>query len=55
MFDEEGGQLGRASVQQFSLSMKLRDACNPGEDVWVVAAWNKDFNGYMIESISAVC
>jgi len=55
MFDEEGGQLGRASVQQFSLSMKLRDACNSAEDVWVVAAWNKDFNGYMIESIAAVC
>ena len=51
MYGEDGAPIAQASVQQFSLSMKLRGACESGEDVWAVATWNRDFAGYMITSV----
>jgi len=50
LYGEDGQPLSRASVQQFSLSMKLREKCSEG-DVWVNAEWNSDFGGYTILGI----
>ena len=44
LYDREGHPISRASVQQFSLSMKLREA---GES-WVKAQWIPEFGGYQI-------
>lgn len=51
MYNEGGAPVGQASVQQFSLSMKLRGACESGADVWATATWNKEFSGYMITHV----
>jgi hypothetical protein len=50
LYGEDGQPLSRASVQQFSLSRDLREACSKGE-VWVKAEWNPDFGGYTILGI----
>jgi hypothetical protein len=50
LYGEDGMPISRASVQQFALSKSLRDATATA-DVWVTAAWNSDFGGYMIVGI----
>lgn len=50
LYGEDGMPISRASVQQFALSTSLREATKHG-DVWVNAAWNSDFGGYMIVGI----
>ena len=50
LYDENNMPISRASVQQFSLSMALREATSKG-DAWVTVAWNGDFGGYMIIGI----
>ena len=47
LYGEDGLPISRASVQQFSLSMKLRTAAEKG-DVWVQATWSTEFGGYVI-------
>ena len=47
LYGEDGLPISRASVQQFSLSMKLRAAAEKG-DVWVQATWSNEFGGYVI-------
>jgi len=51
LYGEDGMPISRASVQQFALSKALREATSTGADVWVTAAWNSDFGGYMIVGI----
>ena len=51
LYGEDNMPISRASVQQFALSKQLREATQNG-DVWVTAAWNKDFGGYMIVGIN---
>jgi hypothetical protein len=51
LYGEDNMPISRASVQQFALSKELREATQNG-DVWVTAAWNKDFGGYMIVALS---
>jgi hypothetical protein len=48
LYGEDNMPISRASVQQFAVSKQLREATQNGEGVWVTAAWNKDFGGYMI-------
>ena len=50
LFGEDGMPISRASVQQFSLSMRLREA-TPLGDTWVNARWSNEFGGYMIVAI----
>jgi len=50
LFAEDGRAIGRASVQQFRLSMLLRAAAEKG-DVFVRANWRKEFNGYEISGL----
>jgi hypothetical protein len=50
LYGEDDMPISRASVQQFALSKSLRDA-TAAADVWVTAAWNSDFGGYMIVGI----
>jgi hypothetical protein len=50
LYGEDNMPISRASVQQFSLSMALRQATING-DAWVTAAWNSDFGGYMITAL----
>ena len=52
LYGEDNMPISRASVQQFALSKALREATENGEGVWVTAAWNKDFGGYMIVEMS---
>jgi hypothetical protein len=47
LYDREGLPISRASVQQFSLSLKLRES---GEN-WVKAKWVPEFGGYEIIEI----
>ena len=49
LYGRDGLPISRASVQQFSLSLKLRDA---GES-WVKARWIPEFGGYEIIEILA--
>jgi hypothetical protein len=51
IYGEDGMPISRASVQKFAVSKELREATAKG-DVWVTAAWNKDFGGYMIVEIA---
>jgi hypothetical protein len=46
-FDATGNAIGRASVQQFSLSSELRLRVGQGK-VWVTIAWNEEFQGHEI-------
>lgn len=48
---EDGLPLSRASVQQFSLSLKLRAAAEKGE-LWVTAIWRPEFGGYEITGLA---
>jgi len=48
LFDAAGQLLGRASVQQFALSLRLRDMTT---DRWVKIEWREEFNGYEITSL----
>jgi hypothetical protein len=50
LYGDDGHPISRASVQQFSLSMTLRESCARG-DSWVKAAWNADFGGYTILAV----
>lgn len=51
LYGEDDQPISRASVQQFSLSMTLREKCAQGS-TWVKAAWNPDFGGYTILAVS---
>jgi len=42
--------LGKASVQQFALSQRLRSECT-ANGVWVMVEWREEFNGYEIKKI----
>jgi len=48
LFADDGTAVGRASVQQFSLSKQLRDATKDSDGVQVSVEWNAEFGGYMI-------
>lgn len=50
LFAEDGSVLGRGSVQQFRLSTLLRAAAEKG-DVFVMANWRQEFNGYEISAL----
>ena len=49
LYAEDGFPISRASVQQFSLSQRLR-ACVG--DIWVMARWRAEFGGYEIMSLA---
>jgi hypothetical protein len=51
LYDPDGLPLSRASVQQFSLSLKLREAAEKNE-LWVMAIWRPEFGGYEITSLA---
>ena len=48
---DDGVMFDRASIQQFSLSQSLRDACRSGP-VWVWIDWNEEFQGYIITGLA---
>jgi hypothetical protein len=50
LYGEDGAPISRASVQQFKLSLILRDAAEKG-DVWVMAKWRPEFGGYEISGL----
>jgi len=45
-----GEHLGKASVQQFALSQRLRSEAM-AEGTWVMVEWREEFNGYEIKKI----
>ena len=45
-----GENLGKASVQQFFLSQRLRSENKP-EGTWVFVEWREEFRGYEIKKI----
>jgi hypothetical protein len=47
LYGEDGLPIGRASVQQFKLSLILRET----KDAWVLAKWRPEFGGYEISGI----
>ena len=47
LYGEDGLPIGRASVQQFKLSMILRET----KDAWVMAKWRSEFGGYEISGL----
>jgi hypothetical protein len=47
LYGEDGLPIGRASVQQFKLSMILRET----KDAWVLAKWRSEFGGYEISGL----
>ena len=51
LYADDGLPLSRASVQQFSLSLKLREAAEKGE-LWVMAIWRPEFGGYEITGLA---
>jgi hypothetical protein len=48
----DGAVFDRASVQQFSLSRQLREACQGGKSAWVMIEWSSEFAGYMITALA---
>jgi hypothetical protein len=50
LYGEDDMLIGRGSVQQLKLSLFLKGAVEKG-DVWVMANWQPEFNGYEISSI----
>ena len=46
------GEDNKASVQQFSLSKDIREACKAFREVSVIVDWNDEFGGYMITSLA---
>jgi len=46
------GEDNKASVQQFSLSKEIREACKAFREVSVIVDWNDEFGGYMITSLA---
>jgi hypothetical protein len=52
LFGEDGLSVGRASVQQFRLSLVLRSAAEKGE-IWVQVQWRPEFAGYEITALEA--
>jgi hypothetical protein len=49
LYAEDGFPISRASVQQFSLSQRLRSCVG---DIWVMARWRAEFGGYEIMSLA---
>jgi hypothetical protein len=52
LYDADKRCIGRGSVQQFSLSLRLRSAAENG--VWVHVEWKPEFNGYEITGMALV-
>ena len=50
LYGEDGILINRASVQQFRLSLALRDAAEKG-DAWVTAEWRPEFGGHEITQL----
>ena len=50
IYSETGEHKGKASVQQFALSQRLRSECKP-EGIWVTVEWREEFNGFEIKNI----
>jgi hypothetical protein len=50
LYSEDGTLIHRASVQQFRLSLALRDAAEKG-DAWVRAEWRPEFSGHEITQL----
>jgi len=50
IFSSSGESLGKASVQQFSLSQRLRSEI-VAEGIWVIVDWREEFRGYEIKKI----
>ena len=50
LYGEDGTLINRASVQQFRLSLALRDAAEKG-DAWVTAEWRPEFSGHEITQL----
>jgi hypothetical protein len=51
IYSETGEHKGKASVQQFALSQRLRSECKP-EGIWVTVEWREEFNGFEIKKIA---
>ena len=49
LYGEDGFPISRASVQQFKLSLLLREAVG---DLWVTVRWRAEFGGYEIISLA---
>lgn len=52
LFDKEGLPISRASVQQFSLSQKLRELKDTPGGIWIKARWRPEFGGYEIVALA---
>jgi hypothetical protein len=50
IYSSTGENLGKASVQQFILSQRLRSENKP-EGTWVIVEWREEFRGYEIKKI----
>jgi hypothetical protein len=54
LYEENGLPISRASVQQFSISQRLRKALEGAPaGVWVLARWRAEFGGYEIVGLVA--
>ena len=51
IYSPSGEHKGKASVQQFALSQRLRSECKP-EGIWVTVEWREEFNGFEIKNIT---
>lgn len=52
LIGDDGEIFNRASVQQFSLSRQLREACKAPQGTSVLVEWSTEFDGYVIISIT---
>jgi hypothetical protein len=50
IYSETNEHMGKASVQQFALSQRLRSETT-AEGTWVFVEWREEFNGYEIKKI----
>ena len=48
---DDGSQVGRASIQALSISLKLQEKRSTGETMRVMAEWNEDFESYIVTSV----
>ena len=50
IYSADGGLIGKASVQQFLLSQRLRSEC-AADGIWVMVDWKEEFRGYEIKKV----
>ena len=51
IYSPNGELIGKASVQQFALSQRLRSEVSQ-DGIWVMVEWREEFKGYEIKKVS---